>query len=112
MAVIDCDVVQMPHGEWEMEMNVTDWPACKLLFSQGERWMRTTAGARQLSLPLLTWLDSGTDLHVQHKQMKVARENHSAFSDLRLNGSSSYTLLPLWPHTLSPLDLKLISHIT
>lgn len=24
MVVIDSDVVQMPHGEWEMEMNVTD----------------------------------------------------------------------------------------
>lgn len=44
MAVIDCDVVQMPHGEWEIEMNVTDWPVRKLLFSQGVRWMRVTAG--------------------------------------------------------------------
>lgn len=24
MVVIDSDVVQMPHGEWEIEMNVTD----------------------------------------------------------------------------------------
>lgn len=24
MVVIDSDVIQMPHGEWEIEMNVTD----------------------------------------------------------------------------------------
>lgn len=45
MAVIDCDVVQKPHGEWEIEMNVTDCPVCKLLFSQGARRMCATAGA-------------------------------------------------------------------
>lgn len=67
MAVIDCDVVQMPHGEWEIEMNVTDWPVRKLLFSQGERWMRITAGVRQLSLLLLAWLKSDADHYIQHR---------------------------------------------
>lgn len=67
MSVIDSDVVQMPHGEWEIEKNVTDWPALKLLFTQGERWMHVTAGVEQLSPPLLMWLKSDTDLHVQHR---------------------------------------------
>lgn len=67
MVVIDCDVVQMPHSEWEIEMNVTDWPAFKLLFSQGERWMHVTAGVQQLSPPLLTWLKCDADLQVQHR---------------------------------------------
>lgn len=67
MAVIDCDVVQMPHGEWEIEMNVTDWPARKLLFSQGERWMRVTAGAQRLSPPLLTWLKWDANLYIQQR---------------------------------------------
>lgn len=44
MAVIDCDAVQMPHGEWEIEMNVTDCPVYKLLFSRGTRWMCVTVG--------------------------------------------------------------------
>lgn len=45
MLVIDCDVVQKPRGEWEIEMNVTDHTelvlyikrSSELLLSQGER---------------------------------------------------------------------------
>lgn len=40
MVVIDCDVVQMPRGEWEIETNVTYCPLYKRpleqLFSQRE----------------------------------------------------------------------------
>lgn len=40
MVVIDCDVVQMPRGEWETETNVTYCPLYKRpleqLFSQRE----------------------------------------------------------------------------
>lgn len=89
MVVIDCDVVQMPHGGWEIEMNVTDWPAPKLLFSHGERWTHVTAGVRQLSPPLLTWLKSGTDFHVQHRYIKATWQNHVALSYIKCHIMSS-----------------------
>lgn len=105
MAVIDCDVVQKPHGEWEIEMNVTDCPVCKLLFSQGERRMCATAGVWQMSPRLLTCLNltPEADLHIQVNEGAVisSQENHSVLSCQSRSSVGSDTLLPIWCHIIN-----------